>query len=123
MSSNVYTPTAGANTNENKNANIDRDIGTDKQEAIDNAGSTDSDENNQANNSRNKIYNLSVKDIGDNLSKTVIDMLNEFSLYRNDENKRWQDYVRIITNEDRLIYVGIMFVVVSLIVFFIDVSR
>ena len=72
---------------------------------------------------KSKIYNLSVKDIGDNLSQTVIDMLNEFSLYRNDENKRWTDYVHIITNEDRLIYVGIIFVIISLIVFFIDVSR
>ena len=70
-----------------------------------------------------KIYNLSIKDICDNISKTVIDMLNEFSIYRHDENKRWNDYVRIITQEDRLIYVGIIFVIVSLIVFFIDISR
>ena len=39
------------------------------------------------------------------------------------KNKRWNDYVRIITHEDRLIYVGIIFVIASLIVFFIDVSR
>lgn len=72
---------------------------------------------------KSKIYNLSVKEIADNLSKTFIDMLNEFSLYRNDENKRWTDYARILTHEDRLIYVGIIFVIVSLIVFFIDVSK
>jgi len=70
-----------------------------------------------------KIYDLSVKDLSTNLSKTFIDMINEFSIYRNDENKRWNDYVRIITHEDRLIYVGIIFVIASLIVFFIDVSR
>ena len=72
---------------------------------------------------KSKIYNLSVKDISENLSQTFIDMINEFSLYRNDDNKKWNDYIRIITNEDRLIYVGIIFVIISLIVFFIDVSR
>lgn len=70
-----------------------------------------------------KIYNLSVQDLSNNLSNTVIDMINEFSLYTNDNNKKFNDYVRIITNEDRLIYVGIIFVIASLIVFFIDVSR
>lgn len=70
-----------------------------------------------------KIYNLSVQDLSNNLSNTVIDMINEFSLYTNDHNKKFNDYIRIITNEDRLIYVGIIFVIVSLIVFFIDVSR
>lgn len=80
-------------------------------------------DNEEHHKTKTKIYNLSIKDICDNLSKTVIDMLNEFSIYRHDENKRWNDYVRIITQEDRLIYVGIIFVIVSLIVFFIDISR
>ena len=70
-----------------------------------------------------KIYDLSIKDISTNLSKTFIDMINEFSMYRKDNNTRWNDYIRIITHEDRLIYVGIIFVIISLIVFFIDVSR
>lgn len=80
-------------------------------------------EDNQHYEIKSKIYDLSMKDIGDNLGKTFIDMLNEFSLYRNDENKRLTDYVRILTHDDRLIYVGIIFVIVSLIVFFIDISR
>ena len=80
-------------------------------------------ENNQHYVVKSKIYNLSVKDIANNLGQTFIDMVNEFSLYRNDENKSLTDYVRIITNEDRLIYVGIIFVIVSLLVFFIDVSK
>jgi Holliday junction resolvase RusA-like endonuclease len=83
----------------------------------------DNNEEHHKTKTKTKIYNLSIKDICDNLSKTVIDMLNEFSIYRHDENKRWNDYVRIITQEDRLIYVGIIFVIVSLIVFFIDISR
>ena len=61
-----------------------------------------------------KIYNLSVKDLSRNLTETFIDMINEFSLYTNDENKKLTDYVRIITHEDRLIYVGIIFVIISL---------
>lgn len=72
---------------------------------------------------KSKIYDLSVKDIGDNLGKTFIDMVNEFSLYRSDGNKRMTDYIRILTHDDRLIYVGIIFVIISLLVFFIDVSK
>ena len=63
---------------------------------------------------KSKIYNLSIKDIAHNLGQTFIDMINEFSIYRNDENKRLTDYVRIITHEDRLIYVGIIFSLISI---------
>ena len=50
-------------------------------------------------------------------------MINDYSKLSKNDDSRLTDYVRIITKEERLIYVGIIFVIVCLIVFFIDVSK
>ena len=70
-----------------------------------------------------KVYDLSVKDISKNLSSTFIDMVNDYSKLSKKDDNRLTDYVRIITKEERLIYVGIIFIIVSLIVFFISISE
>ena len=70
-----------------------------------------------------KFYNLSFKQLGDNLSVTFIDMLNEFALYTKKEDGNINDLFIIVTKGGRLIYIGIIFIIISILLYFIDFSK
>ena len=68
------------------------------------------------------IYNLSIKDIAQNLSKVLFDIINELSVLHNSGDVNIRDYINVFIKEDRLIYTGILFILLALIIFFIFVS-
>ena len=71
-----------------------------------------------------KFYNLSFSQLGTNLSLTFMDMLNEFSIYMREEpeNRDINNFFIIITKEGRLIYVGLILIIASIMLYFIDIS-
>ena len=69
----------------------------------------------------NKIYNISLKTLGINFFTTWTNILNKLIKLINNKNKNtFSDYMKIIVKNDRLIYVGIMFVLISLLIFFVS---
>jgi hypothetical protein len=72
-----------------------------------------------------KIYNLSIKNLFENFFSVWTQIINEMTtlIYDNDNNKSWNNYIRIFTKNERIIYVGIMFVFAGLIMYFIFLTR
>jgi len=72
-----------------------------------------------------RIYNLSIKNLFENFFTVWTQIINEMTnlMYDNDNNKSWNNYIRVLMKNDRIIYVGIMFVFVGLIMYFIFLTR
>ena len=72
-----------------------------------------------------RIYNLSLKDLFENFFTVWTQIITEMTtlIYDNDNNKSWNNYIILFTKNDRIIYVGIMFVLVGLILYFIFLTR
>jgi len=68
------------------------------------------------------IYNLSIKEIFQNMSNTLIKIINEFSILLKNEDKNYNKYIEILIKDDRMIYIGIIFIILGLIIFFIFTS-
>jgi len=67
------------------------------------------------------IYNFTILELYKNTLQNIIDIINEITeLYNNNENVNIKQIYEIIFNNDRKIYVGITFVVLSFIIYFID---
>jgi len=69
-----------------------------------------------------RIYNLSLLDIAKNTSKTVMEIMNDISVLIEKNDRNYNDYVEVVIKEDRMIYVGVMLIVLALAIFFISVS-
>jgi hypothetical protein len=72
-----------------------------------------------------RIYNLSLKDLFENFFTVWTHIINDMTalMYDNDNNKSWNNYISILAKHDRIIYVGIMFVLIGLILYFIFLTR
>lgn len=72
-----------------------------------------------------RIYNLSIKDLFENFFTVWTQIINEMTtlMYDNDNNRSWNNYLRVLMKNDRIIYVGIMFVFLGLIMYFIFLTR
>ena len=71
----------------------------------------------------NRFYNLSLKNVFDNLIRTIVIIINELTVYIRDKDKLSnKDLIEIFTKDDRLIYVGIFLIILSLLLFFIKIS-
>lgn len=69
-----------------------------------------------------KFYNLSIKNVGENTSKVLIDVMNDLVKFVNDEHKTFGKLFNIFTKNDRMIYVGIVIVLLSIMFYFITVT-
>ena len=67
-----------------------------------------------------RIYNLSLKIIANNTAKTFMDILNELTVYMNEHDKTWDNFTYIFVKNGRLLYIGVMLIVLSLIMFVIS---
>ena len=75
-----------------------------------------------------QFYNMSIKDIYKNTLQTAIDIINDISeLYSNkfyskdyDRNSYIKELIDILMKNDRKIYVGIILILFSFIIYFID---
>jgi inner membrane protein involved in colicin E2 resistance len=65
------------------------------------------------------IYNLSIKDIAQNLSKVLFQIINELTVLHHNNNSNVREYIEVFIKDDRLIYTGILFILLGLAVFFI----
>ena len=68
------------------------------------------------------IYNLSIYEITSNLSKVLFEILNELSLLHKNNNVNFRNYIEVFIKDDRMIYTGILFILLALAIFFIFVS-
>ena len=68
------------------------------------------------------IYNLSLSQIFQNMSNVIVEVLNEYSILIKNKDKNYNKYVEVLIKGDRMIYVGIIFIILALIIFFIFVS-
>ena len=68
------------------------------------------------------IYNLSLSQIFQNMSNIIIEVLNEYSILIKNNDKNYNKYVEVLIKDDRMIYVGIIFIILALMIFFIFVS-
>ena len=68
------------------------------------------------------IYNLSLKQIFQNTSDTLIKMMNEYAILMKNGDKNYNKYVEVLIKDDRMVYVGIIFIVLAMMIFFIFVT-
>jgi hypothetical protein len=87
------------------------------------------DNENKKNNTYKKIYNLTLREILVNLLKVIVDIINEISIILIDPvNKNGTIMTTImklrktLTKTDRLIYVGLFFIIISILIYFIDIT-
>jgi hypothetical protein len=87
------------------------------------------DNENKKNNTYKKIYNLTLREILVNLLKVIVDIINEMSIILIDPvNKNGTIMSTImklrktLTKTDRLIYVGLFFIIISILIYFIDIT-
>lgn len=70
-----------------------------------------------------KIYNLSLSTLFTEATKTYINLLNDLSIYfdkRNNKNLNQLGY--ILTKDQNLLYIGILFIMLSLLIWLINIS-
>ena len=72
-----------------------------------------------------RVYNLSLKTLFENFFTTWTHIVNEMTdlVYDNNNNKNFNNYIIILTKNERIIYVGIMFILLSLICYFIFLTN
>ena len=70
-----------------------------------------------------KIFNLSLKDLFKNTSVTLSDLLNDLVIYYNQEHKTLNEFILIFTKQQRLIYLGLLFILFAFSLWLIDVSK
>jgi hypothetical protein len=68
------------------------------------------------------IYNISIKNILENLSTTITKIINDLVILSNSKNKSINKFFNIFVIDDRLIYIGILFIIISTILMFIFLS-
>ena len=70
-----------------------------------------------------RVYNLSLKTLAKNTSQTCIDLLNDLSMFLKKKDKTWNGFVYILVKDDRLIYIGIILVIISILLYMIGVTE
>lgn len=70
-----------------------------------------------------RIYNLSIKKIAKNTSNNMVGIINDLSNYVEKDGKNFNNFIYLFVKEDRLIYIGIIFIVISIMLFFINISK
>ncbi len=69
-----------------------------------------------------KFYNLSISQVLQNTTKTLVDVINDIVIFINDQHKTFGELFNIFTKSDRLIYLGLVFVFISIVLYFIMVT-
>lgn len=69
------------------------------------------------------IYNMSIHSLILNISKVSMNILEDLTIYINQPEKTVNKLFIIFTKEERLIYVGILLMLFSFALWFIDISK
>lgn len=65
------------------------------------------------------LLDLSVGKIYENTIQTIIDIINEI-VYITDNKNFYQQIINIVNKNDRLFYIGIILIILSFVIYFID---
>ncbi len=68
------------------------------------------------------IYNLSIKDILNNFTLVIVDIINDYSNYFKNKDKTINGFFAILIYKKRLIYVGLFIILLSLSLYFINIT-
>jgi hypothetical protein len=67
------------------------------------------------------ITELNIGVIYKNTMQTIIDIINDIILlYDNPSKNLYQDYFNILFKKERQFYIGIIFIILSFVIYFID---
>ena len=69
------------------------------------------------------VYNMSLHSLFVRLSKVSIELVEDLTIWLNQKEKTYNNFFIIFTKDDRLIYVGILLLLLSLSLWFIDISK
>lgn len=69
-----------------------------------------------------RFYNLSMLNIANNIMSTLVDVLNDLVKFFNDSHKTFGKLYNIFVKEDRLIYLGLVVLFFSFVLYFITVT-
>lgn len=72
-----------------------------------------------------KIYNLSLVQLMNKASYVYINMINDFSIYfsKDNKNKSINQIGNIIVKDDNLLFIGLLFLIISFLLWIIDVTK
>jgi len=70
-----------------------------------------------------KIFNLSLNNLFKNASITFSDLLNDLIIYYNQKNKTLNEFILIFTQQQRLLYLGLLIVLLAFSLWLIDISK
>lgn len=70
-----------------------------------------------------RIYNLSLKTIANNTAITFMNILNDITIYIKESDKTLDNFMFIFVKDNRLIYLGIIFIILSLLLFIINLGK
>ena len=69
------------------------------------------------------IYNMSIYTLLKRLSKVSMEIMEDITIYISQKDQNINNFFIIFTKEDRLIYVGILLLLLSMGLWFIDISK
>ena len=69
------------------------------------------------------IYNMSIYTLLKRLSKVSMEIMEDVTIYISQKDQNINNFFIIFTKEDRLIYVGILLLLLSMGLWFIDISK
>tara|TARA_B110000037_G_scaffold110050_1_gene127264 strand:- start:162 stop:554 length:393 start_codon:yes stop_codon:yes gene_type:complete len=70
-----------------------------------------------------KIFNLSLNDLFKNTSNVFSNLLNDIVIFINQDKKTVNEFFIIFTQKERLIYIGLLCVLLAFSMWLIDVSK
>jgi len=70
----------------------------------------------------NDFFNYSITELYNNTLKTVIDIINDFMriIDNTDRNNYLMSFLQIFFKEQRMFYIGIILIILSFVIYFID---
>ena len=69
------------------------------------------------------IYNMSIYTLLKRLSKVSMEIMEDVTIYISQKDQNINNFFIIFTKDDRLIYVGILLLILSFSLWFIDISK
>ena len=69
------------------------------------------------------IYNMSINSLFNKLSIVSMELLEDLTIFINQKNKNINNFFIIFTKDDRLIYVGMLLILLAISLWFIDITK
>lgn len=74
-------------------------------------------------NENKNIYNMSIYSLFKKVSSVSMELVEDITIYLSQKNKNINNFFIIFTKDDRLIYVGILFILLAMSLWFIDITN